>query len=336
MKVNGSLVFDASSASEIQNLRIEKVATNPTHLGAADQGRLIFNTTDGKLYQGSATAWVAIATGGDASALQTEVDALETSLGSIVNGSGVFQTGQVTGPAFTGTEASVTELLQALSNYANANNTLAELDDVSLTAAATGDILRYNGTAWADASLSEAGIQPLDATLTALAALSGTGIVVETGVDAFTHRSIVAPAAGITITDGDGVLGNPTLALANDLAALEGLTTNGLIARTGDGSAATRTLTAPTAGFTITDGDGVAGNPTFALANDLAALEGLATTGYIVRTGDGTATTRSLSVVSGDLVITGDASGVSTDTTFGLADAGTPVTGAFVKITTDA
>ena len=43
-----------------------------------------------------------------------------------------------------------------------------------------------------------------------------------------------------------------------------------------------------------------------------------------------------MSVVSGELVITGDASGVSTDTTFGLADAGTPVTGAFVKITTDA
>lgn len=336
MKVNGSLVFDASSASEIQNLRIEKVATNPTHLGAADQGRLIFNTTDGKLYQGSATAWVAIATGGDASALQTEVDALETSLGSIVNGSGVFVTGQVTGPAFTGTEASVTELLQALSNYANANNTLAELDDVSLTAAATGDILRYNGSAWADASLSEAGIQPLDATLTALAALSGTGIVVETGVDAFTHRSIVAPAAGITITDGDGVAGNPTLALANDLAALEGLTTNGLIARTGDGSAATRTITGPAAGITVTNGDGVSGNPTLALANDLAALEGLATTGYIVRTGDGSATTRSMSVVSGELVITGDASGATTDTTFGLADAGTPVTGAFVKITTDA
>lgn len=334
MKVNGSLVFDASSASEIQNLRIEKVSTNPTHLGAADQGRLIFNTTDGKLYQGSISAWVAVATGGDASALQTEVDAIETSLGTIVNGDGTFNAAALTGATYIGSSTSVTDALLDLDAALNSNNTLAELDDVSLTAAATGDILRYNGTAWADASLSEAGIQPLDATLTALAALSGTGIVVETGVDTFTHRSLVAPSEGLTISNADGVSGAPTFALANDLAALEGLTTTGLIARTADGAASTRTITAPAAGITVSNGDGVSGNPTLALANDLAALEGLATTGYIVRTGDGTATTRTFTGTSGEIVIT-NGDGVSSNTDVSLADAGTPVTGAFVKITTD-
>lgn len=338
MKVNGSLVFDASSASEIQNLRVEKVATNPAHNQGSDRGRLIFNTTDGKLYQGSATAWVAIATGGDASALQNAVDAIETTLGAIVNSSGVFQVGAVTGPAFSGSEADLTEVIQALSDYANSNNELSELDDVTLTSAADNDLLQYNSTSskWENKAIGSAsGVQAWDAGLDALAALSGTGIVVETADGVFTNRSLTAPAAGITITNPDGVAGSPTFALANDLAALEGLSANGLIARTGDGTAAVRTITGPSAGITVTNGDGVSGDPTLALANDLAALEGLTTTGYIVRTGDGTATTRSMAVVSGDLVITGAADGVSTDTTFGLASVTQAATGDFVKITLD-
>ena len=46
-----------------------------------------------------------------------------------------------------------------------------------------------------------------------------------------------------------------------DLTALAGLASAGMIARTGAGTVAARTLTAGT-GISITDGDGVAGNPT--------------------------------------------------------------------------
>ncbi len=76
-------------------------------------------------------------------------------------------------------------------------------------------------------------VQVWDADLDAIAALGTTGLAVRTGVATWATRSIVQPGAGITVTNGDGVAGNPTLALANDLAALEALTGTGTAKRTG-------------------------------------------------------------------------------------------------------
>jgi hypothetical protein len=69
------------------------------------------------------------------------------------------------------------------------------------------------------------------------------------------------------------------------MAALKALAAVGLIARTGSGTAAARTLAVSGQGLSIANADGVAGNPTFAPANDLAALEALGTTGVAKRTG---------------------------------------------------
>lgn len=76
-------------------------------------------------------------------------------------------------------------------------------------------------------------VQAHDADLAALAANASTGLWSVTGAGTGSVRTLTAPAAGITITNGDGVSGNPTLALANDLAALEGLASTGIARRTG-------------------------------------------------------------------------------------------------------
>lgn len=91
-----------------------------------------------------------------------------------------------------------------------------------------------------------------------------TGLISQTGTNTWAARTITAPAAGITVSNGNGVSGNPTLALTHDLAALEALSTTGIAVRTGTSTWTNRSLTNGS-GITITNGDGVAGNPIIAV-----------------------------------------------------------------------
>lgn len=69
----------------------------------------------------------------------------------------------------------------------------------------------------------------------------------------------------LTSNGGGGFAWAPaSAALDNDLTAIAALTNNGIIAKTGDGAAAARTLQG-TADISITNGDGVSGNPTIGL-----------------------------------------------------------------------
>lgn len=88
---------------------------------------------------------------------------------------------------------------------------------------------------------------------------SGSGSVTSVG--------ITQPVAGITATGGPITSsGSITLALANDLAALEGLGSTGLAVRTGSDAWAQRSVAGTTNRITVTNGDGVSGNPTVDIA----------------------------------------------------------------------
>jgi hypothetical protein len=117
-------------------------------------------------------------------------------------------------------------------------------------------------------------------------------------------QSIAKGGTGATTASGArtnlGVaIGTNVQAWDTDLDCIAALSSSGMVARTGAGTCAARTLTAPAAGITVSNGDGVSGNPTIALANDLAALEALSSTGFAVRTATDTWAQRSFSVPTG-------------------------------------
>jgi chloramphenicol 3-O-phosphotransferase len=165
-------------------------------------------------------------------------------------------------------------------------------------------------TAGATATAADVGAQASSSELSGLALLASNGIVARTAAGTYTARTITGTAGRITVSNGDGVAGAPTLDLATsgvgagtytkvtvdvygrvttgatataadvgaqasstELTGLAALASNGIVARTAAGTYAARTLTG-SARITVTNGDGVAGAPTFDLPTGVMASPG--------------------------------------------------------------
>lgn len=81
--------------------------------------------------------------------------------------------------------------------------------DIGQHGAATNDFLSWNGTQW---------IAQTNADLVAVEGISGTGIAVRTASNTWTTRTITA-GTGISVSNGNGVSGNPTISADTSLLA---------------------------------------------------------------------------------------------------------------------
>jgi hypothetical protein len=88
----------------------------------------------------------------------------------------------------------------------------------------------------------------------------------------------VATNNGIT---GGTITSTGTIGLTGQALALHNLSTNGLIARTGAGTVAGRTLTGTANQITVTNGNGVSGNPTISLPATITGLSSVTSTAFV-------------------------------------------------------
>lgn len=198
-----------------------------------------------------------------------------------------------------------------------------------------GDTLGAGTAAWTQihpvvpTAHIHADLQPLDADLTALAALSTTGVLVRTASNTYATRSIAVSGSGLSISNGDGIAGNTTISInavsTNTASTIvlrdsSGNFTAGTITASLTGNASTASAWQTARSLTISgDVSGTAtgingsGNISISLSlptGNLSALRDISFTGLMARTATNTYASRSIAV-SGNGLSVSNADGIA-------------------------
>lgn len=266
--------------------------------------------------------------------------------------SGIFLAGSASGAdapwagrGILGTD--LTGALQAGANITISQSTppgsrliIAIAGQLDATLIADGSVtnteFQYLGNVTSDIQTQFSNKQPLDATLTALAAYDTNGLITQTSTNTFTGRTLTGTAGEINVSNGNGVSGNPTVSLDasvytdRDSSVLNALATGvngtGFLAQNG-ASFVDRTLTGTTNRITVSNGTGASGDPVFDLGSDaytisssnvLNDLASSTSTGVMVQTDSvGHHAYRTLTGTANEISIS-NGNGVSGNPTFSL------------------
>lgn len=95
--------------------------------------------------------------------------------------------------------------------------------------------------------------------------VSTNGMIAKTSGSTVVGRTLTGSSTGVTVTNGDGVAGNPVIALTGAVGSINGLSGSGLLTLQ-NGSSVGSVQIAGTAGeIVVTNGNGLSGNPTISL-----------------------------------------------------------------------
>ena len=97
--------------------------------------------------------------------------------------------------------------------------------------------------------------------------VAGYGLIAKTGAGTVAARAIQISGAGFSVTNGDGISGNPTLAATGLLYSLANLGGTGLIFSNGS-TLSPLSIAGTTNQINVASGNGVSGNPTISFASD--------------------------------------------------------------------
>lgn len=99
---------------------------------------------------------------------------------------------------------------------------------------------------------------------------ASTGLIVKNTGSTVVARSIAVSGNGLSISNADGVAGNPTLALDGVAASVANLGGTGILALNASGTAvAGRVITGTAGQISIVNGNGASGNPTIAIVDNV-------------------------------------------------------------------
>jgi len=142
---------------------------------------------------------------------------------------------------------------------------------------------------------------------TTTAALAGSPVQTQTFLTknqepTLNNSRALSNGTGVGLVDA-GAQSTLTITLNAASGSLEAAS-NGMIAKTASNAVASRTMSSSTTGLSVTNGDGVAGNPTFALTGVALAVAGASGTGALVLTSSNTVVTRSVLGTTNQISVT--------------------------------
>ena len=229
------------SQNQLQKATFEKLTTAPTSPTPV-AGQMYYNTTDQRAYIYNGSVWV----GMDGVGATMTGDNIVTA----INGS----TSTINVANLDSSVITSTELSTALSGYSTTshNHTLDSLSNITIADKASGQFIKWNGTAWINTALLTTDIPTLNQNTTGTAA-NVTGVVAITnGGTGQTTKTAAFDALSPTTTLGDIIYDNGTNAVR---LAGNTTTTKKFLRETGTG-----TVSAAPAWDTVTAADVGLGN----------------------------------------------------------------------------